>query len=87
MGIPHPALGHAIVLVVTPKTANLTATALMDTLRPRLPAYMVPAHIEVREQTLPRNANGKIDRKALSGAFQQLWRACIMTERAPAMPP
>lgn len=74
MGIPHPALGHAIVLVVTPKTANLTATALMDTLRPRLPAYMVPAHIEVREQTLPRNANGKIDRKALSGAFQQLFQ-------------
>ncbi len=74
MGIPHPTLGHGIVLVVTPKTPGLTAVALMDTLRPRLPAYMVPAHVEVHEQALPRNANGKIDRKALAGAFQQLFQ-------------
>ena len=31
-----------------------------------MPAYMVPAGIEVVAGPLPRNANGKIDRKLLS---------------------
>jgi acyl-coenzyme A synthetase/AMP-(fatty) acid ligase len=34
-----------------------------------MPAYMVPARIELHEGALPRNPNGKIDRKALSAAF------------------
>jgi hypothetical protein len=36
---------------------------------------MLPAHIDVREGPLPRNANGKIDRKALSGEFLGLFPA------------
>ena len=35
----------------------------------RMPAYMVPAGIEIREGPLPRNPNGKIDRKTLSTAW------------------
>jgi acyl-coenzyme A synthetase/AMP-(fatty) acid ligase len=31
---------------------------------------MVPATIDVREGPLPRNANGKIDRKLLSAEFR-----------------
>jgi len=31
-----------------------------------MPAYMVPAHIDVRCGPLPRNPNGKIDRKLLA---------------------
>ena len=73
LGVPHPVLGHGIVLVITPKTAGLTAEELLDALRPRLPAYMVPAHIDVRAQPLPRNANGKIDRKALAVAFADVF--------------
>jgi len=34
-----------------------------------MPAYMVPAGIEVQAGPLPRNPNGKIDRKSLSTAW------------------
>jgi acyl-coenzyme A synthetase/AMP-(fatty) acid ligase len=35
-----------------------------------MPAYMVPAVIDVRDGPLPRNPNGKIDRKTLSTEFE-----------------
>ena len=35
--------------------------------RDALPGYMVPARIDWRSDPLPRNANGKIDRRALAG--------------------
>jgi acyl-coenzyme A synthetase/AMP-(fatty) acid ligase len=47
---------------------------LVDALRPRLPAYMLPAHVDVRAQALPRNANGKIDRKTLATEFADLFQ-------------
>ena len=39
----------------------------------RLPVYMIPAKIEVRAGPLPRNPNGKIDRKLLSSEFPDLF--------------
>lgn len=74
LGVAHPMLGHGIVLVVLGKDATLTVEALLAALRPRLPAYMLPAHIEVRAQALPRNANGKIDRKTLATEFADLFQ-------------
>jgi acyl-CoA ligase (AMP-forming) (exosortase A-associated) len=69
-GVPHPALGQMIVVVATPKaTAALDAATLMGACRERLPAFMVPARIEVRDGPLPRNPNGKIDRKAIRAEF------------------
>ena len=69
-GVAHPTLGQAIVVIATAKPgATLTAAALATECRTRLPVYMVPAHIEIREGPLPRNPNGKIDRKTLSGEF------------------
>ena len=41
--------------------------------RQRMPVYMVPARIDIRSGPLPRNPNGKIDRKLLSGEFQSLF--------------
>jgi acyl-CoA ligase (AMP-forming) (exosortase A-associated) len=65
-GTAHDALGQVIVLVATPPPGGaLRAEALLAECRARLPAYMVPATIEVRPGPLPRNPNGKIDRKAL----------------------
>lgn len=65
-GIPHPLLGQAIQVVATPATGSAaTADELIAACRDRLPAYMVPAGIELRRGPLPRNANGKIDRKGL----------------------
>lgn len=69
-GVPHPVLGQAIVVVATPKsTAALDVAALLAACRDRLPAYMVPARIEVRAGPLPRNPNGKIDRKGIGAEF------------------
>ena len=73
-GSPHPRLGDAIVLVVTPEPgATVDLEALKAECKTRFPAYMVPAHIEVRPGPLPRNPNGKIDRKLISADFQALF--------------
>ncbi|HEX5354570.1 MAG TPA: acyl-CoA ligase (AMP-forming), exosortase A system-associated [Aquabacterium sp.] len=66
-GEPDAALGQAIVVVVTPPAGaqDVGVDALLRECRQRLPVYMVPRRIEVRTGSLPRNPNGKIDRKAL----------------------
>lgn len=69
-GVPHPTLGQAIAVIATPRSpGGLDSTALLAECRKRMPAYMVPAKIDVREGPLPRNPNGKIDRKSLSAGF------------------
>ncbi len=67
-GVDHPTLGHAIHVIATPAGAAgaIDVNALMAECRSRMPAYMVPAGIEVAVGPLPRNPNGKIDRKLLS---------------------
>lgn len=66
-GIEHPALGQAIrVVVAAPAGATLDLEALQAECRRRMPAYMVPTQFDVAEGPLPRNQNGKIDRKALA---------------------
>ncbi len=73
-GAPHPRLGDAIVLVVTPEPGGaVDLDALKIECKARFPAYMVPAHIEVRPGPLPRNPNGKIDRKLISADFHDLF--------------
>jgi acyl-CoA ligase (AMP-forming) (exosortase A-associated) len=74
-GIAHPVLGQAIVAVVTPcDGTGLDCERLAQECRGRLPAYMVPAHISVRGGPLPRNQNGKLDRKGLAAEFDGLFR-------------
>jgi len=71
-GSDHPALGQAIVVIATPPDgAELVIDTLLAECRRSLPAYMVPAQVEVREGPLPRNPNGKIDRKALAQAYEE----------------
>lgn len=66
-GIDNDRLGQAIQVIATPPAKGaLDVTALLAECRARMPAYMVPAGIEVRDGPLPRNPNGKIDRKTLS---------------------
>ncbi len=72
-GVPHPQLGQAVVVVATPREGGLDVDALLKLARERLPIYMLPARVEVRDGPLPRNPNGKIDRKLLSGEFQGLY--------------
>jgi acyl-CoA ligase (AMP-forming) (exosortase A-associated) len=67
-GVPHPSLGHAIQVIAThvDSTRAIDLKALMSECKSRMPAYMLPAGIEVVDGPLPRNPNGKIDRKLLS---------------------
>ena len=68
-GVDHPSLGQTIHAVVTPlyPGAGLDEPTLLAACRQRMPAYMVPAQVDIEAGPLPRNPNGKIDRKALSG--------------------
>ncbi len=72
LGAPHPQLGAAIVLIVQPSCATLDADAILAHCRTHLPMYMLPGHIHLTDE-LPRNPNGKIDRKTLAGQFTTLF--------------
>ncbi|MDT8383072.1 MAG: acyl-CoA ligase (AMP-forming), exosortase A system-associated [Gammaproteobacteria bacterium] len=75
LGIPHPSLGQAIVAVVTPAAhaEHVDADALITACKKHLPAFMVPIQVQV-QQNLPRNPNGKIDRKQLVSELQDLFQ-------------
>lgn len=61
IGVDDAALGQRVVLIVTSTGPSLDVSALEGALRQQLPAFMIPAHIDVRTE-LPRSPNGKFDR-------------------------
>ena len=67
-GVDHATLGQAIQVIATAPdgSANLDQAALLAQCRQNMPAYMVPAGIAAMAGPLPRNPNGKIDRKLLA---------------------
>jgi len=72
-GVPHPGLGQAIVALVTPAAdtqvdETVFVQQLLNSCRTALPAFMLPTHIEQRQQ-LPKTPNGKIDRQRLKQEF------------------
>lgn len=70
LGVAHPALGQAIVVVALPREGvALSASDLLAALKPQLPAYMLPQKVVIAEASLPRNPNGKIDRKLLATQY------------------
>ena len=77
MGLPHAALGQAILLVVTPalgaKVDDALKNAVLSRCRTELPNFMVPAMVTVQD-TLPHNSNGKIDRRMLSDQYQTMFQ-------------
>jgi acyl-CoA ligase (AMP-forming) (exosortase A-associated) len=76
LGIAHPVLGQAIVIVATDRArGDLDTNALARLCQERLPAFMVPARIIERKASLPRNPNGKIDRKLLAQELDSLFEA------------
>jgi acyl-CoA ligase (AMP-forming) (exosortase A-associated) len=66
-GVEHETLGQVIHVIAATTNGKLIdkATVLAECKR-RMPAYMVPAHLEIQETPLPRNPNGKLDRKLLA---------------------
>jgi acyl-CoA ligase (AMP-forming) (exosortase A-associated) len=79
LGVPHPTLGQAIVVVAkaAPEQAGKEPdleTRLLEHLRRELPGFMVPHRVVVQD-ALARNPNGKIDRKLLATALADLFAA------------
>ena len=67
LAVPHAVLGHAIALLVTPPPGvEVRRDSVLAACRARLPSYMVPLWVDIREDALPRNPNGKIDRPLLA---------------------
>ncbi len=73
VGVPHAKLGQAIVIVVTsaPDTPQDTQR-LLESCRKQMPAFMVPHHVQWREE-MPRNPNGKYDRPKLAAELKDLF--------------
>lgn len=72
-GVDHPTLGQAIQVIATAPdgTAALDMAALIAECRRLMPAYMVPQGVEPQSGPLPRNPNGKIDRKLLATRWHE----------------
>ena len=78
-GVSHPVLGSAIQIIanysILAKTRgelyleNELYGELIAQCKARMPAYMVPSGFEFLDGPLPRNPNGKIDRKLLSARW------------------
>jgi acyl-CoA ligase (AMP-forming) (exosortase A-associated) len=77
LGLPHTALGQAILLLVTPAENITEGIDLEETVlahcRSELPNFMVPNRVMARI-ALPHNQNGKIDRRALAEEYHDIFR-------------
>lgn len=73
IGINHKKLGQAVVLVIKPSDKKqFDMTELLKFCKKKLPNFMQPQSIQTK-QSLPRNPNGKINRKALTIEFSDLF--------------
>ena len=74
MGVPHAELGQAIVVAATNNSdADIAMESVIAELKKHLPPYMLPQKIVILKQ-LPRNANGKFDRKQLYLQFENTFK-------------
>ena len=72
--VPDPKLEQIIIAVVKPFShESLSNSALNEKIlnycNDKMPSYMVPSQVEFSNENLPRNQNGKIDRKSIALAF------------------
>jgi len=72
LGISHPTLGQAIAVVVT-TNHKINTDDIINECKKHLPNFMIPHSVEIKE-SLPKNPNGKIDRKRLTTEYQDLFK-------------
>jgi malonyl-CoA/methylmalonyl-CoA synthetase len=73
IGVPHPDFGEAVVAVVVARSGSAPeAAALIDALKSKVANFKVPKRMFVVAE-LPRNAMGKVQKKALREQHQGLF--------------
>ena len=73
LGVPHRQLGQGIVLVAkSRKNGDQPTEELLREMRPKVPNYMLPIAIRWKD-SLPRNSNGKLDRKRMAEQLRGLF--------------
>ncbi|MDI3422210.1 class I adenylate-forming enzyme family protein [Streptomyces luteolus] len=66
IGVPHPDLGQEVAaVVVTEPGAGLSEESLRDRVAEELAYFKVPKHWRLTTESLPRNATGKVLRRAV----------------------
>jgi len=72
IGVPHPDFGEAVVAVIDAAGATLDEGVCVNALRTRLAGFKVPKRFLFVDE-LPRNAMGKVQKKALRERFGGLF--------------
>lgn len=78
IGLTHPTLGQAILLVIT-VTDDLTSQDILKYCKKELPNFMVPQEV-IFLDNMPHNQNGKIDRKLLATEYSDLFQEKLVQE-------
>ena len=71
-GLPDDRLGERLVAVVRPRPgATIEPAGVSEALVGHLAGYKMPAAIFITDRSLPRNALGKVDKRALRAAYAE----------------
>jgi acyl-CoA synthetase (AMP-forming)/AMP-acid ligase II len=74
LGIPHPTIGQAVVVAATLSgDAIVNSDEIIKACKKTLPNFMVPQKV-VDFDVLPKNPNGKIDRKKLASDLNSMYQ-------------
>jgi acyl-coenzyme A synthetase/AMP-(fatty) acid ligase len=70
IGVPDAVLGSAVkAFIVRKKGSKVTEADVMKFAAMRLESYMVPKHVEFRDE-LPKTSTGKISKTELNGSSE-----------------
>ncbi|MBK1640920.1 acyl-CoA ligase (AMP-forming), exosortase A system-associated [Chromatium okenii] len=74
LGVAHPLLGQAVVVVTfAADNSDALSALVVAACQTQLPTFMHPTRIIARTEPLPRNPNGKIDRTRLAQELSDLF--------------
>lgn len=75
VGVDHRELGQEVKAIVVPKRGRqLDPQALRDFVAESLAYYKVPTYVEIRSESLPRNATGKVLKAVLLGEAENTFQ-------------